>query len=59
MNPESGLKISPFKNAPESSRTDRELVYLTKYLLQLTLVDDFRSLDHKEWKSFDGPLPEE
>jgi ubiquitin-like domain-containing CTD phosphatase 1 len=47
MNPQSGLKITAFKNAPVSRATDRELVDLTRYLLQLTLVDDFRQLDHK------------
>ncbi|KNC96111.1 HAD hydrolase, family IIID [Spizellomyces punctatus DAOM BR117] len=57
MNPQSGLKISAFKNAPINRHKDRTLFPLTKYLLQLALVDDFRRLDHKNWKSFSGQLP--
>jgi len=47
MNPQSGLKITAFKNAPVSRKTDRELVALAKYLLQIVKVPDFRTLDHK------------
>ncbi|KAJ3056896.1 hypothetical protein HK097_003056 [Rhizophlyctis rosea] len=47
MNPQSGLKISAFKNAPTTRATDRELFPLAKYLLQISLVDDFRTLNHK------------
>lgn len=57
MNPQSGLKIAPFKNAPVLKHTDRELVHLTKYLLQLSLVDDFRLLNHSKWKKYKGELP--
>ncbi|KAI8901169.1 HAD-like domain-containing protein [Globomyces pollinis-pini] len=59
MNPQSGLKISVFKNAPVMKATDRELVHLTKYLLQLTLVPDFGKLNHKNWKKYKGPLPKD
>ena len=52
-----GLKISAFKNAPASRATDRELFPLAKYLLQISQVEDFRTLNHKKWKQFDGPLP--
>ena len=57
MNPKEGLKIQAFKNAPVSRETDRELVHLTKYLLQLTLIDDFTVVDHKNWKEFKGSMP--
>jgi ubiquitin-like domain-containing CTD phosphatase 1 len=32
MNPQSGLKIRPFKNAPTSGFKDRELKRLSRYL---------------------------
>ncbi|KAH6594087.1 hypothetical protein BASA61_004076 [Batrachochytrium salamandrivorans] len=57
MNPQSGLKISAFRNGPVSRATDRELVSLGMYLVRLSLVDDFRQLDHKKWKRFKGPFP--
>ncbi|KAI9091471.1 HAD-like domain-containing protein [Phlyctochytrium arcticum] len=58
MNPQSGLKISAFKNAPMTRATDRALYPLTRYLLQLSLVDNFGVLEHKYWKTFNGPLPD-
>jgi ubiquitin-like domain-containing CTD phosphatase 1 len=58
MNPQQGLKILPFKNAPGkftsyvvSRHSDKELLYITKYLLQLALVDDFETVSHKDWVS--------
>ena len=58
MNPKEGLKILPFNNAPGklvsyvvSRHSDRELLYITKYLLQLALVDDFETVSHKDWVS--------
>ncbi|KAJ3273665.1 hypothetical protein HDV01_004274 [Terramyces sp. JEL0728] len=53
----SGLKITPFKNALANTG-DTELWKLCKYLLQLTLVDDFKTMDHRNWKEFDGPAPQ-
>ncbi|KAI9138930.1 HAD subfamily IIID h [Paraphysoderma sedebokerense] len=57
MNPQSGLKITAFKNAPQTRQFDREMFPLAKYLLQISLVEDFRVLDHKRWKKFEGKLP--
>lgn len=50
MNPQSGLKIRPFKNAATAQATDRELLKLSKYLSVLKDIDDFRSLDHRNWE---------
>ncbi|KAJ3120461.1 hypothetical protein HK098_004575 [Nowakowskiella sp. JEL0407] len=47
MNPSSGLKISPFKNAILTRQNDVELFHLTTYLLQLAVVSDFNTLNHK------------
>ncbi|RUS30797.1 hypothetical protein BC938DRAFT_478942, partial [Jimgerdemannia flammicorona] len=54
LNPGSGLKISAFKNAPVSRHTDRELVFVARYLVLITGVSDFRVLNHKKWKSYPG-----
>jgi len=50
LNPNNGLQISPFKDAPTSKANDRELWFLTQYLLLLKDVEDVRELDHKKWK---------
>ena len=50
MNPQSGLKIRPFKNAATAQATDRELLKLSKYLSVLKDIDDFKTLDHRNWE---------
>ncbi|TFK30056.1 ubiquitin family proteint [Coprinopsis marcescibilis] len=58
LNPKEGIKISAYKNAHTAeARADRELVKLTRYLLHVANVEDFRTLKHKEWKSVVGRLP--
>eukprot|EP00397_Hematodinium_sp_SG-2012_P021650 GEMP01022378.1.p1 GENE.GEMP01022378.1~~GEMP01022378.1.p1 ORF type:complete len:316 (+),score=64.16 GEMP01022378.1:52-999(+) len=52
MNPQSGLRIRPFKNAHISRETDTELLRLTKYLLLLDQEESFETLDHKHWESY-------
>lgn len=51
MNPKSGLKIGAYKNGAVSRHTDKELVHLAKYLVEITQSTDFKELDHKNWKS--------
>ncbi|KAG0091405.1 hypothetical protein BGZ92_000738 [Podila epicladia] len=51
MNPKSGLKIGAYKNGAVSRHTDKELVHLAKYLIDITKSSDFKDLDHKSWKS--------
>ncbi|KDQ14547.1 hypothetical protein BOTBODRAFT_32687 [Botryobasidium botryosum FD-172 SS1] len=51
LNPGSGLKIHAFKNAhTEQAMQDRELEKLSRYLVLLAGVDDFRNVNHKDWK---------
>jgi len=51
LNPNEGLKISPFKNAhTERAAQDRELDKLARYLVHIAGSEDFRSLNHKDWK---------
>lgn len=53
MNPQSGLKISAFKNAHKLRHTDRELFYLKHYLILIAeKVNDFSVLNHKNWKEY-------
>lgn len=49
MNPQSGLKIKPFREAHKNRETDRELVHLAKYLKKIAKLDDFTKLNHKHW----------
>ncbi len=53
MNPQSGLRITPFKNAPLTRATDRELFNLEKYLRLIAEKEpDFTTLDHSKWKDY-------
>lgn len=58
LNPKEGLKIQAFKHAhtPEAM-ADRELDKLTRYMLHIAHVADFRVLTHKEWKQVVRGLP--
>ncbi|KAL3729515.1 hypothetical protein ACJRO7_026614 [Eucalyptus globulus] len=52
MNPQNGLTIKPFRKAHSSRDSDQELVKLTQYLLAIADLDDFSSLDHRNWEFF-------
>ncbi|EPS69935.1 hypothetical protein M569_04827 [Genlisea aurea] len=52
MNPQNGLKIKPFRKAHSNRSSDRELVKLTEYLLDIAEMDDLSGLDHNKWESF-------
>lgn len=58
LNPREGLKIPAFRNAqtPEAM-ADRELRKLTRYLLHIAQVSDFRTIMHKNWKQVIKLLP--
>ena len=51
MNPQTGLKIRPFKNALTEGHKDKELKRLTRYLKAIADLDDFTQLDHRNWES--------
>lgn len=57
-NPGQLLKISPFRDARKSGKTDRELKYLSRYLVQIAELKDFSGLDHSQWKTRPGVLDE-
>lgn len=54
LNPQSGLKILPYKNSQTTNvrATDRELLYLMRYLSLISSETDFSSLNHKYWKQY-------
>lgn len=54
MNPQSGLRIRPFRRAHITRNTDRELLKLKKYLKDLaTHCPDFTKVTHSKWESYD------
>lgn len=53
LNPQSGLKILPFRNTDERRDNDKELFILDVYLnLIAERESDFTTLDHKHWKKY-------
>ncbi|KAI0567230.1 Ubiquitin [Gracilaria domingensis] len=53
LNPQSGLKIKPFRNAQVARHSDRELYMLDLYLKLIAEREtDFTSLNHNEWKKY-------
>jgi len=52
MNPQTGLKIRPFKNALTEGHKDKELKRLTRYLKAIAELDDFTQLDHRNWEKW-------
>jgi len=52
MNPQSGLRIRPFKDCHINRANDKELSRLGKYLEQIAGMEDFTSLDHKRWEQY-------
>ncbi|KAM0793299.1 hypothetical protein ACM66B_000759 [Microbotryomycetes sp. NB124-2] len=57
MNPRNGLKVHAYKDALNHGRSDHELVWVARYLLQLVNVPDISKLDHKKFKKVKLPLP--
>lgn len=52
LNPQNGLRIEPFKDALRSRQTDKELFYLTQYLLLIGHLPSLEGLDHMKWKDY-------
>ncbi|XP_046422125.1 ubiquitin-like domain-containing CTD phosphatase 1 [Neodiprion virginianus] len=52
MNPQSGLRIRPYKQAHFNRDKDRELLKLAKYLKLIAKVDDFQTLNHRKWEEY-------
>ena len=53
LNPQSGLKITPFKNALLTRQFDRELYDLKLYLVLIAQSEaDFTKLKHENWRQY-------
>ena len=53
MNPKSGLKIRPFRQAHLNRDRDRELLHLATYLRDIAMFcEDFDVLNHKKWEKY-------
>ena len=52
MNPQSGLRIKPFRHAHITRSKDRELLKLSEYLRLIAKVDDFQTLNHRKWEEY-------
>lgn len=53
MNPKSGLKIRPFRQAHLNRDRDRELIHLSVYLRDIAqYCEDFDTLNHKKWERY-------
>ncbi|XP_017494217.1 PREDICTED: ubiquitin-like domain-containing CTD phosphatase 1 [Rhagoletis zephyria] len=58
MNPRSGLRVRPFRQAHLSRQTDKELLKLSKYLHDIAIhCDDFNTLSHRKWQQYDPNKP--
>lgn len=56
MNPKTGLKIRPFRQAHLNRDKDRELLYLATYLRDIARhCGDFDELNHKKWEKYLPP----
>ncbi|KAM8703836.1 hypothetical protein ACLKA7_008463 [Drosophila subpalustris] len=54
MNPKSGLKIRPFRQAHLNRSKDKELLKLSTYLRHIALYcKDFNLLNHRKWEHYD------
>lgn len=52
MNPQSGLRIRPFRHAHTTRIKDVELVKLSRYLELIAKIDDFQTLNHRKWEEY-------
>lgn len=52
MNPQNGLKITPYKNAHTNRDKDNELYKLSIYLKNISKLEDFSELKHKYWQKY-------
>ena len=50
MNPQNGIRIKCFRDAHTNRYTDKELLELGNYLLELSKLDTLDDVDHQHWK---------
>lgn len=59
MNPQSGLRIKPFKHAHITRSKDKELLKLSDYLRLIAKVEDFQTLNHRKWEEYTAKKSQE
>ncbi len=52
MNPQAGLKIRPFRHTHQNRETDKELYFLTKYLVLIAKLETISHLNHRNWEAY-------
>lgn len=52
MNPQNGLVIRAYKHAHRNRETDKELLYLTDYLLCIANMPSLSTLNHRKWERY-------
>lgn len=52
MNPRSGLRIRPFRQAHLNRDKDKELLKLADYLEYIADIEDFQILNHRKWEEY-------
>lgn len=52
MNPKTGLRIRAFREAHLNRHKDTELLKLSKYLKDISNVEDFTELNHRNWERY-------
>lgn len=52
MNPQNGIRIKCFRDAHTNRYTDKELLELGDYLVELSKLDGLDRIDHQHWKKF-------
>ncbi|BGP36786.1 hypothetical protein JCM10449v2_000688 [Rhodotorula kratochvilovae] len=59
LQPANGLRVKAYKDALTRDRmsSDRELLYVARYLLQISNHEDLTRLDHSRYKKSKLPLP--
>jgi ubiquitin-like domain-containing CTD phosphatase 1 len=52
MNPQNGLRITPYHYSLKERQADRELYDLAQYLSLITRLPDFTCLNHANWREY-------
>lgn len=52
LNPQNGLRIRAFRDAHQNRDKDRELLYLSQYLKDISPLEDLSHLNHRNWEKY-------
>nr|CAG4644979.1 EOG090X0A5K [Leptodora kindtii] len=57
LNQQNGLRIRPFREAHLNRDKDRELLYLARYLKDISHLEDLTNLNHRSWEKYKPSKP--